>query len=133
MRNAETEGFMVWLLAEAGTEVAERGGEVCVLNDVVASVGEHFQHRSTAQEVATALNAPVVYQTCDAFHCRCCKMQMQMQIQMKLSVVSVSHFSVVSERARQRIYISGRVNQQAHANSVCDFFLFLYPFNLTIP
>jgi len=77
MRNAETEGFVVWLLAEAGTEVAERGDEVGVLNDVVASVCQHLQHRSTTQEVPAALNAPLVYQICYAFHCRCCKIQMR--------------------------------------------------------
>jgi len=75
MRNAETKGFRVWLLAEAGTELGERGSEVDMLNDVVASVSEHLQHRSTAQEVPTALRAPVVHQTCNAFHCRCCKTQ----------------------------------------------------------
>jgi len=73
MRNAETEGFGGWLLAEAGTEVSEGGSEVEVVNDVVSSVLEHLQDGSTTEEVAAALLAPVVYQTCDAIHC--CKMQ----------------------------------------------------------
>lgn len=70
MRNAEGEGLRVGVLAEAGAELGEGGREVCVLNDVVASVLEHLQQRSTTQEVAEALHAPVVFRHLgDAFHC----------------------------------------------------------------